>query len=235
MALWESRRWEEALPCRLEIFGTPEGDEEGREGEEEEEEKEEEEEEQEQEQDPDKPVEGKVGGWWHAGSTCKYKSLCYSSMIHYKFYLLRRVARRLRGFAVTGARSRRGKREREVLRSPVAARKDRKTGLYEVVVPVEELMKEEGWVEAEFERFEKLLSLVENLMMDGGPATSTMTTAKQLARLWDDEDGGGGGGGGRGGGRYESGGEESEESEEEEEEEGFSAPVEGRRGFNPLV
>ena len=233
MALWESRRWEGALPCRLEIFGTPEGDEKGRE----EGEEEEEEEEEEEGEDPDKPVEGMVGGWWHAGSTCKYKSLCYSSMIHYKFNLLRRVARRLKGFAVTGARSRRGEREREVLRSPVAARKDKKTGLYAVVVPVEELMKEEGWVEAEFERFEKLLSLVENLMMDGGPATSTMTTARQLARLWDDdEEGGGRRGRGRGGGRYKSGGEEESEGEDEEEEEGFSAPVvEGRRGYNPLV
>eukprot|EP00624_Nannochloropsis_granulata_P004388 evm.model.NODE_31868_length_15142_cov_18.426628.5 len=119
MALWESRRWEEALPCRLEVLGTPEGEEEGREAEEEEGEREEEEEEGEGEEEEGKPVEGKVGGWWHAGSTCKYKSLCYSSMIHYKYYLLRRVARRLMGFAVTGARSRRGKRrERELLQSP---------------------------------------------------------------------------------------------------------------------
>lgn len=162
----------------------------------------------------------------------------YSSMMHYKYYLIRRVARRLKGLAKGGARARQG-----------------------VPLSVDELMRQESWcvsrdggggvralfdnkhtcppihnpprLDAEYERYQELLKLTQDILIDGGSASSSSSVRvtkrlKMLKRLMaddhDDEDRAYGGGGWGGGGmraRSASTGDEEDEDEEDDEEEAY--------------
>ncbi len=200
-ALWESSKWVDALPCSIDVLGTPAEKVAMQEKAEEEE--------------RDWAEEEEVS-WYNAGSTCKYKTQCYSVMMHYKYRLVRRVARRLKGFTVGGG----GKKDKLFQGRPVVSAK----GEWEVVMSVDGLLQEGGWLDMEYERLERLLGMVERYILDGG-AKETHNISR-LETLWSDDEGGGGGGGGR---------RRSQVSDDEEEEEDERRRVPGRRGYNPLL